>query len=97
MWNDVNRAERERKLKDLGVGAAGHLSVKEKDTTQWTELKITPTIKEHIDVALEWKVVGTRPMKEKQILITVDEIKRQINKLKTNKAPGPERIKTELY
>lgn len=60
----TKRAEFDRKLEDLGVRTKEYLNIKEKDTNQWIELKINLMLKEHIDMAIEGKIVAARLMKE---------------------------------
>ena len=61
-----------------------------------TDLAIAPShIREHIDMTIQ--ILDSAPHSMEKQKITEEDVLNQIRKMKTNKAPGPDGLKTELY
>ena len=87
-WNIERREEYEKLLNTTADGI----------TAYWPELSqvIAPSqIHEHIDMAIQVANTGPTPMEAQEV--KKDEVLRQIRRLKTKKATGPDGLKTELF
>ena len=60
-----------------------------------TVIDFNAQLREHMDYA--FSIVGNIISKMKKVKISVEDVKRQINKMKKNKAPGPDTLRIEIY
>ena len=59
------------------------------------EIEIPRELREHYDAVVKLNLKDIKPMKD--TIITRDDIKKQLKRLKEGKAPGPDGIKPEIY
>ena len=59
------------------------------------EIEIQRDLREHYDTVAKLNLKNIKPMKE--TIITKEDIKKQLKRLKEGKAPGPDGIKPEIY
>ncbi len=95
VWNMEKRNEYEQQQEDIQEKMKEHLRIEENgNQTDW---RVNPILREHLDVVIQCEKVAVQPMGDADIQITSQEIKRQLQKTRNKKAPGPDGIKPELF
>ena len=80
MWNNVKRREYELKYEQIKQRSNEYLRIR--DDRNWTELIINPNLREHLDMVIQCKKVGIQPMKDTDIQVTTQQVKKQLSTVK---------------
>ena len=89
-WNIVEKERYNRILNQETI----RLTTR-RDNMVETVIDFNAQLREHMDYA--FSIVGNIISKMKKVKISVEDVKRQINKMKKNKAPGPDTLRIEIY
>ena len=93
-WDSNIRAKYNRQLgqeRITLVSSRGNVN----DHGGMSGISFHPSLIEHMEYA--FSIHGKYIHKMEEVKISIEDIKRQIKKMKNNKAPGPDKIKIEIY
>ena len=87
VWNLEKQNQYKQQYESKKERVREYMRVEEDEN--WTEWKVNPNLREHLDMAGQCRKMGIQPMNDNDIHTTTQEIRNQLQKTKIKKAMDP--------